>query len=132
MKIFTIKNLSIILAAILISLFTFWIFCVNHVSYNEIGISYNSRTGEIEKQHTGYHLTPPWVRVTYMSTIPVRVEMLYGQGSRFILPKIVQFQPEFYKEFIQIEGFHYIGSQEAVLREYAFSGKEWSFLKEIK
>ena len=116
-------------AAVLIASLTTYFFFWNHVDYNEIGVSYNSMTGELNKQEVGWHFTPPWVRVTYIPTIPVRVD--FDGYSRFLLPKLVQFNTEYYKEFIQVEGFHYFTDFRYELREYVFSDKKWNFIIEL-
>lgn len=118
-----------ILLASPVALFVFWLFCLNHVDINEIGVAYDSSTGKLSKQECGWHVTEPWVKVTTIPTIPVRVEIY--NNSRFILPKLVQFQPEYYKEFIEVEGFKYFDSISMTLSQYAYSGKEWPFLKEV-
>jgi hypothetical protein len=105
---------------------------LNHVNINEVGVAYDSSTGQIAKQSPGWHITAPWVRTTTIDLLPKRVEI--QTGSRFILPKLVQFQPEFTEEFIRVEGFKYFGGNSLcyIFAQYAYSGKEWSFLKEIK
>lgn len=116
-------------AAVLIASLTTYFFFWNHVDYNEIGVSYNSMTGELNKQEVGWHFTPPWVRVTYIPTIPIRVD--FDGYSRFLLPKLVQFNTEYYKEFIKVEGFHYFIDFKIELREYVFSDKKWDFIIEL-
>lgn len=123
-------NIYIWIAGIVLT-FLFYLLCLNHVSYNEIGIAYNSLNGEISKQSVGWHFTPPWVRATTILIIPVRIE-LFGHNNKFVLPKIVKFKEEYYKEFIKINGFSYIDSTERVLNQYVFSGKKWIFLEEFK
>ena len=115
--------------ASLVALFFFWLLFLNHVDINEIGVAYDSRTGKLSKQECGWHLTEPWVEATTIPTIPVRVE-IYNH-NRFILPKLVQFQPEYYKEFIEIEGFKYFIDIPVIFSQYAYSGKDWPFLKEV-
>ena len=118
------------------ALFIFWVVFLNHVDINEVGIAYNSRTGEIHKQEVGWHVTPPWVKTSTLPTIPIRVEIFAGttRESRFILPKLVIFKPEHLEEFIKIEGFRWYGmySVEQIFAQYVFSGKKWSFLEELK
>ncbi len=111
-----------------------WLLFLNHVDINEVGVAYDSSKGTITPQSPGWHVTAPWVRATTISLIPLRVEMLTGATNRFILPKLVQFQPEHLEEFIKTEGFHYYGTNSinVVLAQYAFSGKDWPFIKEFK
>jgi len=124
------------LIAALVAAFAFWLFCLNHVDINEVGIAYNSRTGEIHQQPVGWHVTAPWVKTSALPIIPIRVEIYSGTTikNRFILPKLVVFKSEHLEEFIKIEGFRWYGaySIELMFAQYAFSGKEWSFLEEIK
>lgn len=123
--------MAIISAGIIfLSSFLGYLLFLNHVDINEIGIAYDSRTGHLSKQEAGWHVTPPYVRVTYVSTIPFRVDL--QTQSRFILPKLVQFQPEYFEDYAKTEGFHYTMGSPYEFVEYAFSGKEWTFLKEIK
>ena len=128
----------IIYAIFLSSPVIFWLFFLNHVDINEVGIAYNSRTGEIHQQPVGWHITNPWVKTSALPIIPVRVEIYSGttRGSRFIPPKLVVFKPEHLEEFIKIEGFRWYGAQsygiEGMFAQYVYSGKEWSFLQEIK
>jgi hypothetical protein len=125
-----IKNTLITSISFMFGVFLVYLLFWNHVDYNEIGIAYNSRTGELNKQDVGWHFTPPWVKVTYIPTIPIRVE--FDQYSKFVLPKLVKFNPEHYKDFVNIEGFRYYGEIKWVFRQYAYSGRQWSFLEEVK
>ena len=110
---------------------SFYILFLNHVDVNEIGVSYDSMSGRIQKQEVGWHVTPPWVKATTIPTVPLRVEIV--AGSRFILPKIVKFNPEHLEEFVKVYGFHYYGGQGVghVFAQFAFSGHKYSFLDEI-
>jgi hypothetical protein len=109
-----------------------WLLFLNHVDINEVGVAYDSSKGTITKQSPGWHVTPLWVRATTIPLIPMRVQ--FQTESRFILPKLVQFQPEYTEEFIRTEGFRYYGVNglSYTFAQYAYSGKEWPFLKEIK
>ena len=129
------KTTNIILGGF-VALFIFWLGFLNHVDINEVGIAYNSRTGELHKQNVGWHVTPPWVKTSALPTIPLRVEVYSGttMRTRFILPKLVQFKPDHLEEFVKTEGFKWYGASsiELIFAQYAFSGKKWSFLEEVK
>jgi hypothetical protein len=121
--------------AVIALTFASWIFFLNHVDINEIGVAYDSRTGTISAQHPGWHVTAPWVKATTIPLIPLRVDIYSGsqRTSRFILPKLVQFNPAHLEEFIKVEGFRYFGNQgiEYVFAQYAFSNQKWNFLTEL-
>jgi len=126
----------ITIGSIIAALFLSWILFLNHVDINEIGVEYNSFTGKISKQDSGWHVTPIWVQASSINLLPMRVD-IYGNSqyrSRFIMPKLVKFNPEYLDDFIKIEGFHYFGNRgiEFTFAQYAFSGKKWLFLDEIK
>lgn len=121
--------------AVITLFFASYLLFLNHVDINEIGVAYDSRTGSISAQHPGWHVTAPWVKTTTIPLIPLRVDIYAGsqRTSRFILPKLVQFNPAHLEEFIKVEGFHYFGNQgiEYVFAQYAFSNQKWNFLTEL-
>lgn len=145
---------SQVLAAFLLSVvggILFWIFCLNHISVQEIGIEYNSWDGSIQVQRTpGWHVTSPTSRVAAISTLPTQVCIF--AGSRITNCKMVRFVPtdEGIKAFIAQQGFHYYGSGSgqtncnsvstdnvcggvpAILRGYAFSGEAQPFLEVLR
>lgn len=129
----------------LVSLFFFWIFFLNHVDPQEVGITYNSSTGDISLQsQPGWHETSFWVRETSVSTLPYQV-CLYA-GVRVGSCKMVRFvaTPQSIKDFVSDQGFHSYNSGNggsascatidqqcygvpAILMGYAFSNQKRSF-----
>ncbi len=124
------KALIGIVGSLLLSFFIFWIACLNHVEINEIGVAYNSIGGKVWIQdRPGWYLTTPFVRVAYISTLPMKVSV--PSEARVINTKIVRFKPEGVDEFIRMQGVSYFqGSTiENILMGYAFSGKEYPFIE---
>lgn len=121
---------ALIAGSILIALlFLFWLFCLNHVSITNIGVAYNSFTGDITVQRTpGWYVTSPFVRVVDLSTLPMRVTI--PSDATIINSKIVRFNPDGAIDFVKRQGFSYtLGTQqETVMLGYAFSGKPFTFL----
>ncbi len=127
------NRLLIGLVAFAVGLFLFYCLCLNHVSINEVGIAYDSRDGTVAIQHPGWHRTHPLVRATYINTQPFRVDLSMGsqRETRVLNVKLARFVPEYAKEFVAIEGFHYYGgtSNAYMFAPYAFSGKTYPFLE---
>ena len=107
----------------------FFLLFLNHTSINEIGVQYNSGTGEIELQETpGWYVTSPLVRVAYISTLPIRITI--PSNARVIVSKVVRFKPQGVEDYIRMQGFEYAmnSSLKNVLMGYAFSGSTYTFL----
>ncbi len=124
------KVLVGIVGSLLAAFFIFWIACLNHVEINEIGVAYNSIGGKIwNQERPGWYMTSPFVRVAYISTLPIRVSI--PSEARVINTKIVRFKIEGVDEFIRMQGFSYFTSStlENILMGYAFSGKEYPFIE---
>ena len=122
----------------------FYLTCINFTEPNEIGIARNVITGNTwEQDRGGWHISAPWVFVPVIDTRPIRVSVLsagHGYSS-----KLVQFQKEYWKEFIATEGFRYywwanrisfnFGYDEEhrgfkdIMRGYAYSVKQYPFVK---
>lgn len=102
------------LCAVVLTFF-FWLFCVNHVSPNEIGVAYDRTNGKITTQPVGWHVTAPYVKTTTISelNIPVNIAPLSVQYSypglkpyvKWILLKI---KPEKVESFFNQVGFQYL------------------------
>lgn len=121
--------------------FFFYIFCLNHIGVQEIGIKYNSWTGEIALQHTGWHVTGPQVQVANVSLLPTQVCL--NSGARLLNCKLIRFNENGVQDFIHEQGFHYYGNVTSntyscasactgmpnILKGYAYSGKQWAFLE---
>ena len=119
----------IIGAATAILAFGFYLFCVNHVHINEVGVAYNSLNGKISIQDDpGFYVTSPFTQVVTLSLLPHKVTI--PSGAVVINTKIVRFKKEGIPEFIRLQGFSYSLSQsfDNILMGYAFAGKEYPFL----
>ena len=120
---------------------------VNHTEPTEIGIARNWVTGDMWIQEGGgFHVNPPWVWVACVDTRPMRVSV--PSGGRGYHAKLIQFQPDKWKDFVEIEGWRFywlsnrlsinFGHDEEhrglrdVLRGYAYSPKQHSFLKVLQ
>jgi hypothetical protein len=108
----------------------FWLFCLNHVNVTDIGITYNSITGEIGVQeHPGWYATSPFTRVAHMSLLPMRITI--PSQARIINQKMVRFRKEGAIEFVKLQGFSMMlnSEQENIMLGYAFSGQKFPFLE---
>lgn len=120
----------------------FYFFCANHVGIQEIGVAYDSWSGEVTIQKTGWHVTGPQVQVATVSTLPTQVCL--NSGARLLNCKLVRFKEAGIQDFVREQGFHYYGgtsmsSQSGclsgctgmanILKGYAYSGKTWPFLE---
>lgn len=132
-----------------VGLFLFWLFCLNHISVQEVGIEYNSWDGSIRVQRSpGWHVTSPTTQVAAVGTLPTQVCIF--AGTRITNCKMVRFvaTDEAVKAFISQQGFHYYGSTRGgscntaasdtcggvpgILKGYAFSGEAQPFLEVLR
>lgn len=118
----------------------------NHVEPYHIGISYNHFTGELTKQTAGMYITAPWASVSDIDIRPMRI-CVSTSGKGFNC-KLVQFNPEAYREFIAVQGHQYywlanrvsfnLGYNEEyrgmrdLMRGYAYGLEKYEFVKVIK
>lgn len=126
--------------------FLFFLFFLNHTAPQEIGVAYNSVTGEVTVQeHPGWYVTHPLVFVATIDTRPFQV--CIGAGARVLNCKLIRFKPEGVKEFVHLQGFHYWNgiptsctsglsdSRQScygisgVLMGYAYADRPYSFLE---
>ena len=124
------KVFCVTLTAVVILVFFFWVFFLNHVSVNHIGIAYDSMGGKVTIQKTpGWYVTSPFTKATYIRTTPITVTI--PSGAKIIISKVVRFKPEGVESYIRLQGFGYgmDSNLENVLLGYAFSGKKYSFLE---
>jgi hypothetical protein len=127
------KSLIYISGSLLVSMFLFWLFCLNHVGVTDIGVAYNSVNGELRVQDKpGWYVTSPMVRVAHLSTLPMRVTI--PSRARVINQRIVRFKAEGAIEFIKLQGFSIwlYTEQENIMMGYAFSGQKYSFLEMLE
>ena len=116
---------------IFVLVFLFYIACLNHTSVNEFGTCYNPWDGTISTQmEPGWYYTSPFVRVAYISTLPMRVTVT--SNARVIVSKMVRFNPDGLDDFIRLQGFSYFFNIENTLLGYAFSGNKYSFLEIVQ
>ncbi len=131
-------------AATFAALLTFYIACVHYTEPNEVALVWNMVSGKIElDDHAGFSLTPPWAAVARIDTRPMRVCLT--SSARSFNCKLVQFEPNAYREFIAVEGFHYYwlanrlsynsgyddeyrGIKD-ILRGFSYGAKKYSFIR---
>lgn len=78
---------------------------VHYTEPTQIGIMWNGATGEIKRDTPGWNISPPWVLVAKVDTRPMRV--CISTTGRGFNCKLVQFQPDAFREFVRVEGFRY-------------------------
>ncbi|KKR46338.1 MAG: hypothetical protein UT90_C0004G0050 [Parcubacteria group bacterium GW2011_GWA1_40_21] len=131
----------------LVLCFLFYIGFVNCTEPTEIGIARNHISGKMWAQKNGgIHLTPLWVGVARVDIRPVRVAVT--SAGRGYSAKLIQFNPEYWREFVDVEGWRYywwanrfsfnFGYEEEyrgmrdLMRGYAYSAKQYLFLNILK
>jgi hypothetical protein len=128
-----VENWSIAGIIVTVLFFLVYMFGLNHVSVNHIGIAYNSFNGELQIQdRVGWHVTSPFVRVMELPTMPIIVHI--PSYAKVINTKIVRLRPEGIKDLIKLQGFNMeLGTCfESVMMGYAFSGQKFSFLEIVQ
>jgi hypothetical protein len=124
---------SIAAGVILFLVFLGYLFFLNHVGINEIGVAYNSIGGKVWIQdRPGWYVTSPTVEVATISTLPIKVEI--PSQAAVINAKMVKFNPAGIDEFIRLQGFSYYSNQgiQSILLGWAYSGKQMPFLDIIQ
>ena len=123
-------------------MFLCYLFFFHYTEPTQIGVQRNLVTGEITLDIPGANFTTPWVQVSKIDTRPVRV--CVTSAGRGFNCRLVQFEPEHFKEFIKTEGFYYwwwanrisfnIGDDEQyrgiknLMRGYGYGLKEYKFI----
>jgi hypothetical protein len=142
-----VKALLIRLALFLGVAFAAYLALFHYTDLHQVAIARNWITGEMWLDDTpGPDLTLPWVKVARIDKRPMRV--CITSAARAYNCKLVQFDPSAYKEFAATQGFGYywlanrisinFGYDEEyrgvkdILRGYAFSGKEYPFLRVLR
>jgi hypothetical protein len=140
-------KLSLFATAIFGLLALCYLFCFHYTEAYQIGIRWNWLTGELQSDtHSGLHFTPPWVQVARIDTRPVRV--CITSASRGFSCKLVQFNPDEYKAFVAVQGFHYYWwanrfsfnsgygeeyrGMKDIMRGYAYSSKQYPFITVLR
>jgi hypothetical protein len=112
--------------------FGYYLFCLNYVGPDKIGVTYNMKTGVTEVQKDkGFIVTPFYIRATTFPLNPIEVSIM--SKAKVINSKLVRFRPEGIEEFTKLHGFEY-GLEhhfKDILLGYAYSGREWTFLEVI-
>jgi hypothetical protein len=124
-----ISGISVAVLAVLL-----YLFCLNHVSVNHVGVAFHTSNGNIEIQtNAGWYITSPLVKVVELDTMPMAVHI--PSDAKVINTKIVRLKPEGIRDFIKLQGFSYNLSQYQynILMGYAFSGQtNFSFMEIVQ
>lgn len=116
------------------------------VNYNEptqIGIARNLVSGKMSLQEGGgFFFAPPWVWVARVDTRPMRIAVT--SGGRGYSAKLVQFDKNYWEEFVATEGWRYYWlsnrisfnlsyddeyrGMKDIMRGYAYSAKHYPFV----
>lgn len=114
--------------------FFFYLLCLNHIDVNEIGATYDSRTGAIGVQEeSGWYFTSAFVRVEPLSIQPMKVDI--PSGAIVNTGMVVRLKKGGVPELVRMQGFSYSldSSLNDILRGYAYSsviqGKEYPWLE---
>lgn len=128
------RQLSILGIYLVLVTVLFYVFCLNHVTIGEVGVTYDSMNGELGVQDAGWHRTAPWVRATSIDIIPTQVHI--PSAAKVINTKLVRINREHVLDFVRLQGFSWdLGDHSrlsSILMGYAFSGKTFSFLDIIQ
>ncbi len=119
-----------LVGAVILLPFIFWLLFLNHVSVNELGVSYDPMNGKITKQEqAGWYITHPLVQVSYIETLPFKVTI--PSDARVIVQKLVRFNPDGLQEYIDLQGFSYSlnSSLQNTFLGYSYSGRSYPFLE---
>lgn len=124
-----------------------WLLFFHWTGVHQVAITRNVFTGEMQLDSVaGFDLTLPWVQVTRIDTRPHR--LCVDCDCRSLNCRLVEFDPAYWREFVDREGFRYYwwsnrfsynsgASQEYrglefIFRGYAFDNESHPFLKIIK
>lgn len=121
------------------TLLTFWIGFIHWTNVHQVAIKRNIFTGEMSIDTIpGINISAPWVQVSRIDVRPVRV--CVDCSCRNINCRLVTFKHEYWKDFVDKEGFRYywwanrfsinIGNREEyrgmknILRGYSFDDEQ--------
>lgn len=128
MKTTIISGCSAIVLAVL-----FYIFMLNHVGINEVGVAYDSWGGSLTVQtNAGWYITSPCTQVVCLPTLPEKVTL--PTMANIIEVKIVKLRKEKVIDFVKLQGFGWDlkPNLNNILMGYAFSGKSYDFLEVVQ
>ncbi|MFH1405159.1 MAG: hypothetical protein ABIH21_03630 [Patescibacteria group bacterium] len=139
------KPLAIV-GGILACFFLFWMMFCHYTPVGTAHIQFNRTDGSTKLDSPGLHFTPPWVQAAKIELRPMR--MCITTAGKGYNCKLVQFVPEHFKEFVEVEGFRYYwfvnrisfnwGHDETyrgfedIIRGHTFGAKKYAFLKELQ
>lgn len=136
-----------LIVVFIVTLGLFYMACVHFTDNYHIAVTWNRFTGEFTCDTAGgFHFTAPWVKVARIDTRPVR--MCITSAGRGFNCKLVQFQPERWRTFVETEGFQYwwwanrlsfnggyddeYRGMKDLLRGYAYGIKQYPFVKTLR
>lgn len=91
---------------LVLSVISFYFMFFNYIEVHQVAIKRNILSGETEIDSTaGLSLSAPWVFVSNIDTRPHRI--CVTSASRNFNCMLVSFDPKYYNEFINLEGFYY-------------------------
>lgn len=126
-----IPNIFIASCIVVVGLFFFYLFCVNHVAVNEMGIFYNAANGGMWTRETpGWYVTwpYPWVEEITIDLRPRKISI--DSDARLVNAKLVRFRKEGWQEYVRRQGFN--SPSEKILLGYAYAGREFSFVEVLE
>lgn len=113
----------------------FYILCLNHISFNDFGVSYNSISGELKiQERAGWYITSPFTQVSTFPKNAFIVSLNMNNNSTVINSKVIRLRPENFIDFIKREGFHYAYGNDFkyFMNNYAYSSTNWSFIEVLQ
>jgi hypothetical protein len=140
------RILFTIFCTVLFFLVIFYVPFVHYTDTYETAIMHNKITGEIIiDEEAGFNITPFWVFVSSVDMRPQRV--CVTTTAKIVNCKLAKFVSKNLKELVSREGFHYYWLSNRfsfnlgydteyrgmvdLLRGYAFSGGNYSFIKVV-
>lgn len=142
------KRKRLIFALCLLAfLITCYCLFVHYQEVYEVAIMWDKIEGKYWLEaKAGFHLSSPWVSAAKIDTRPIRVTI--ESASRSFNKKLVRFNPEYYREFVALEGTRYywwsnrisfnFGYDEEhrgmkdILRGYAYGLQPYSFIEVVR
>lgn len=116
----------------IIILFFYYLFYLNHININELGVFYDSGNGKLTVEtNAGWYRTSPMVQEINISLVPFKVHpLILSHDANIINEKIIRFNMNGIGDFIKREGFGYMTSTyfQSLLTSYAYSNQKYSFL----
>lgn len=122
----------------------FYIFCLNHVEYQHVGIALNSNSGEVVVQNKpGWYVTSPFVRVKEIDTNTIRVSLIeclpiHDYKFKIAAVKVVRIKEDKIMDFVNFHGFNNLPmnldsqSFRNIICAYAFCGEQFDWLEIVE